>query len=104
MSEMQPTNEAFEDDQAWPPDDHAEWPSIETLSAYADGELDASEQSAVAAHLDACPFCRSAVADIELLSRAIQSVQAPAQSRSFRLTADSPGIQFPAQRSQPTPG
>jgi Putative zinc-finger len=107
MSEMQPTNEAFEDGQVRRPDDHGDWPSFETLSAYADGELHASEQGTVASHLDTCPFCRSIVADIELLSLAVRSVQAPAPSRSFRLTIDTPGIQLPVQlpsaTTQPIP-
>jgi len=103
MSEMQPTNEAFEDGHKRPPNDHADWPSFETLSAYADVELDSSERSAVAAHLDTCSFCRSLLADIALLSRAIRSAQAPAPGRSFRLTVDTPGLQRPTQRPQPTP-
>jgi len=107
MSEMQPTNEAFEDGQVRRPDDHGDWPSFETLSAYTDSELRASEQSTVAAHLETCPFCRSIVADIELLSQAVRSVQAPALNRSFRLTVDTPGLQRPAQHpsaaQQPIP-
>jgi len=101
MSEMQPTNEAFEDGDGRRPNDHAEWPSFETLSAYADDELPSSEQSAVAAHLETCSFCRSIIVDIQLLSRAIQSMDAPATSRSFQLTVDTPGLELPVPRSLP---
>ena len=101
MSDLQPANDAFEQGHEEPSHDHADWPSFETLSAYSDRALNPSEEALVAAHLETCAYCRAIVDDINLLSTAIRSVQAPAPSRSFRLTAEIPGIRLPAQPPLP---
>ena len=97
MSDRQPANEAFEQGRQPQSHDHADWPSFETLSAYSDGELEPSEEALVVAHLETCAYCRAIIEDIALLSRGIRSVHAPATGRSFRLTAETPGIRIPAQ-------
>jgi hypothetical protein len=102
MSDRQPANEAFEQGRQPQSHDHADWPSFETLSAYSDGELHPSEEALVSAHLETCAYCRAIIEDIDLLSNAIRSVQAPATSRSFRLMPETPGIRQPAIHSQPT--
>jgi hypothetical protein len=102
MSDLQPTNDAFEQGHEGRSHDHADWPSFETLSAYSDGALHPSEEALVAAHIETCAYCRAVIEDIALLSMAIRSTQAPAPSRSFRLTAETPGIQRPPQQPLPT--
>jgi putative zinc finger protein len=101
MSDFQSANEAFEQGHQGQSHDHAVWPSFETLSAYSDGELQPSEEALVAVHLETCAFCRAVIEDIELLSNVTRSAQAPAPGRSFRLTAETPGIRLPSIQSQP---
>lgn len=103
MSDQKPTNEAF---QHGPGDDTAgsdSCPSFETLSAYADGELDPAEESIVAAHLATCSSCPLVLQDISLLSRLVAAAPVPATSRSFRLTKDTPGLVIPALPEPPAP-
>ena len=100
MSDQKPTNEAF---QHGPGDDSAgsdSCPSFETLSAFADGELDQVEASVVAEHLATCSSCQLALQDIQLLSRLVAAAPAPVASRSFRLTSGTPGVQI---RTTPEP-
>jgi len=102
MSDLQPPNDAFEPGHEGPSHDHADWPSFETLSAHSDGALNPAEEAFVVAHLESCSVCQAIIEDINLLSMAMRSVQAPAPSRSFRLTAETPGIRSPAQSPLPS--
>jgi len=101
MSDQKPTNEAFQNE---PGDDRTgsdSCPSFETLSAYADGELDPAEEANVAAHLVDCSFCQLIVQDIALLSRLVATAPVPVASRSFRLTDDTPGLAAAASPQPP---
>lgn len=103
MSDQKPTNEAFRpefgDDRI--EDDHC--PSFETLSAFADGELDPVERATVADHVASCAICQEILQDISLLSRLVAGEPVPAASRSFRLSPETPGIdRSPAPGPPPT--
>ena len=44
------------------------------LSAYQDGEIAGEEQDRIAAHLEVCPACRSAYAELDLLWQSLEKV------------------------------
>lgn len=103
MSDQEPTNEAF---QHGPGDDIAgseSCPSFETLSAFADGELDPVEASIVAGHLATCSSCQLVIQDISILSRLVAAAPVPAAGRSFRLTSETPGLRVPTTPESPVP-
>ena len=46
---------------------------VEWLDAWRTGELDAERAAAVGAHLEACPDCRAALADVEAFATAVEA-------------------------------
>ncbi len=53
------------------------------LSAYADGALDPATQTAVQAHLDGCPVCRTRLGELRSVSRLMAVLPAAAPRRSL---------------------
>lgn len=51
------------------------------LSAYLDGALEPAERALVQAHLDGCPACRAAAAELAAAARVIAALPPPAPSR-----------------------
>lgn len=62
----------------------------ERLSAWLDGELDTTEQAAVAAHLEGCDECQRALADLHAVRAVLHALPTPALPRSFELPDDLP--------------
>jgi len=63
-------------------DDH---PRVDDLSAYLDGELRGRRQGEVAAHLDACEWCRVLFEELRGAKTALADLPRVAAPRSFRL-------------------
>lgn len=57
----------------------------EELNAYIDRELDDAARSRVEAHLESCAACREAVAELRMVSRALQALPHAQAPRSFAL-------------------
>lgn len=52
-------------------------PDLEILSSFYDDELEDSQKQIVKAHVDSCPHCQKKMAELELISDAIQAEEEP---------------------------
>ena len=52
-------------------------PDVEILSSYYDGELEDSQREIVKTHVDSCPHCQKKMAELELISDAINAEEEP---------------------------
>ena len=64
---------------------HARW--AKDVDAFVDGELHGSALARFVAHRASCNRCQASIEDTRALKSAFASVQAPASTRSFQITA-----------------
>ena len=79
-----------------------EHPRVDDLSAYLDGELRGRRQGEVAAHLDACEWCRVLFEELRGAKAALAGLPRVGAPRSFRLAPERayvPGGRPPQRRS-----
>ncbi len=62
--------------------------TVDDLSAFINGDLEEEDRSWVAAHLDECAECREWLSELRSVVRLLRHVEAPAPSRSFKLTPE----------------
>jgi predicted anti-sigma-YlaC factor YlaD len=74
----------------------------EWLSAYSDGELQASRRQQVEAHLAACPACRSALQEQDRLGALLQEWNVPAGLSQAALT-NQVKLRLPRRQAAPSP-
>ena len=71
--------------------EHSNWDEQrERLSAYADGELPATEAQHMEAHLAGCESCRRELAELRQIRALLRALPAPRLSRSFTLPVTGP--------------
>jgi hypothetical protein len=59
--------------------------SLETLSAYADGQLSAKEQTEATTHIASCAFCQEELRSLRATTILMRSLPEPQPARSFQL-------------------
>jgi len=52
-------------------------PDVEILSSFYDGELEDSQREVVKTHVESCPHCQKKLAELELISGAINAEEEP---------------------------
>jgi Putative zinc-finger len=62
--------------------------SLETLSAYADGQLSAKEETEATTHLASCAFCQEELRSLRATTTLMRSLPEPRPTKSFQLGAE----------------